>query len=67
MQMRHIFYPSLQPKLDFNNQIIQKINLNGFHHDAYSFLEKSGMLQWQNKTYGKAEFGAEEFFMADSD
>jgi Bacterial EndoU nuclease len=65
MQMRHIFHPSLQPKLDASNQILEKINLNGFHHDEYSSLEQSGILQWKNKTYGKAEFGAEECFMVD--
>jgi len=67
IQMRHIFHPSLQPKLDANNQMIQKVNLNGFHHDESAALEKSGMLEWRNKIYGKAEFGAEECFMADSD
>lgn len=67
MQMRHIFYPSLQPKLDASNQVLEKINLHGFHHDEYAFLEKSGILQWENKVYGKAEFGAEECFIVDVD
>ena len=67
MQMRHIFYPSLQPEFDTNYQEITKFVLNGFHHDEFGFLEKSGILQWQNKNYGLAEFGAEECFIADSD
>ena len=61
MQMRHIFYPSLQPKLDPSNQILEKINLNGFHHDEYASLEKSGLFKFINKIDG------ESCFMADLD
>ena len=65
--MRHIFYPTLQLKLDKNLQGIQRVHLNGFHHDEFEALEKSGLFTFRNKVYGKAEFGAEEFFKADVD
>lgn len=62
IQMRHIFYPSLQPKLDASNQILEKINLNGFHHDEYASLEQSGLFKFINKVNGVAEC-----FMVDVD
>jgi len=61
MQMRHIFYPSVQPKLDASNQVLEKIHLNGFHHDEYSALEESGLFKFINKVDG------EGCFMADLD
>lgn len=67
MQMRHIFYPSIQPKFNEDFQFVKSFQLNGFHHDEYSALEKSGSVQWKNKIHGKAEFEAEECFMADID
>ncbi|MBP6869399.1 hypothetical protein KBC04_00735 [Candidatus Babeliales bacterium] len=66
MKMRHIFYPKINPKFSTDCQSIIKYKLEGFHHDEYDALEKSGKLQWQNKKYGKAEYGAEECFMAES-
>ena len=65
--MRHIFYPALQPGLDITNGMIEKIHLNGFHHDEFGALEKSGLFTLRNKVYGKAELGAGEFFKADVD
>jgi len=35
MQVKHIFYPSIEPKLDNSFQHVQRVNLNGFHHDEY--------------------------------
>ncbi len=61
MQMRHIFYPSLQVKLDVTNQIIKDIHLNGFHHDELEALEKSGLCKFINRVEGK------DCFMADVD
>ena len=49
MQMRHIFYPSLQPKLNKNYQNIDRYILNGFHHDEYASLEQSGLFKFVNK------------------
>ena len=67
IQMIHIFYPSLQPKLDPIHQQIESITLNGFHHDEYNKLEKSGLFNATNKMYGRVEFGAEECFIANLD
>ncbi|MBP6869756.1 hypothetical protein KBC04_02655 [Candidatus Babeliales bacterium] len=61
MQMRHIFYPSLQVKLDVTNQTIKEIHLNGFHHDELEALEKSGLCKFINRVEGK------DCFMADVD
>ena len=61
MQMRHIFYPSLQPKLNKNHQNIDRYILNGFHHDEYATLEQSGLFKFINKVDSK------NFFMADLD
>ena len=61
MQMCHIFYPSLQPRLDTAHKVIDKINLSGFHHDEYSVLEQSGLFKFINKIEFK------ECFMADVD
>ena len=62
MQMRHIFYPSLQANLNKDYQSIKAINLNGFHHDEYNALEKNKLFTYTDKTYGNAQFGAEECF-----
>ncbi|MBV8660912.1 MAG: hypothetical protein JO129_02095 [Candidatus Dependentiae bacterium] len=67
MQMRHIFYPNLQPKLDSNYQIIEKFNLKGFHHDEYEFLEQSGLFKFISKTYANASKGAGECFIGTID
>jgi len=64
MQVRHIFYPSLEPKLHKDFQSIREFDLNGFHHDAYESLEKSGLFTHVDKIYGSTEFGAEECFKA---
>ncbi len=67
MQIRHIFYPSLQPKFYPDYQSIREINLNGFHHDEYGALEQSGLFTFINKTYGQASLGAQECFKAHVD
>jgi len=67
MQIRHIFYPSLQPQFNNNYQTINRFVLNGFHHDEYGSLEKSGLFKFVTKTYGKSAFGAEECFIATTD
>lgn len=64
MQIRHIFYPSLQPQFDNNYQTIDRFVLNGFHHDEYGFLEKSGLFKFVTKTYGSPGFGSQECFIA---
>ncbi|MBP6869931.1 EndoU domain-containing protein [Candidatus Babeliales bacterium] len=66
MNIRHIFYPKIKPKFTSDYQNIIEYTLEGFHHDENGALEKAGKLQWQNKKYGKAEYGAEECFMAES-
>jgi len=62
MQMRHIFHPTLGVKLNKDFQSIREFYLNGFHHDEYSVLEKSGLFTYVDKIYGNAQFGAEECF-----
>ena len=64
MQLRHIFYPSIELKFDQNYASIDKVVLNGFHHDESGLLEKSGLFSASNKIYGDAAFGAEECFAA---
>ena len=41
--------------------------LEGFHHDEYGLLEKSGLFSFVTKIYGNAAFGAEECFIGVTD
>ena len=41
--------------------------MNGFHHDEYGSLEKSGLFKFVTKTYGDTTFGAEECFIGITD
>ncbi|MGZ6251424.1 MAG: EndoU domain-containing protein [Candidatus Chromulinivorax sp.] len=50
--MRHIFYPTLQLKLDSLDKNAFMFNLNGFHHDENGLLEKSGLFKFFNKIEG---------------
>lgn len=67
MQVKHIFYPNLDPKLNVDFQSIQTFVLHGFHHDEYDVLEKSGMFSYVNKIYGRADCGAQECMKATLD
>jgi hypothetical protein len=67
IQMRNIFYPNVQPKFSDDCQKIEQFAAQGFHHDEYEELEKSGMFTYKNKTYGKAEYGAQECYKAQLD
>lgn len=67
MQLRHIFYPKLTPKFDPEYQQIISFALEGFHHDEYEALEKSGLFSFVNKIHGNEQFGAQECFIGISD
>jgi len=55
MQVKHIFYPSIESVINPDAQSIKKITLNGFHHDEYNALEKAGLFRYKNKEYGTEE------------
>jgi hypothetical protein len=64
VQIRHILYPNISQKYNDNYTKIEKFNLDGFHHDQYQELEKSGLFTYKNKVYGKAKYGAQECYQA---
>ena len=47
--------------------MIKEFVLEGFHHDEYGSLEKSGLFKFITKTYGDTAFGAEECFIGTTD
>jgi hypothetical protein len=62
VQIRHILYPKIDPDFD-----TLEYTLNGFHHDQYQALEKSGMFTYKNKAYGKAKHNAQKCYKAKVD
>ena len=63
----HTFHPKNTTKFVNDYQVIKHFELEGFHHDESSTLEKSGLFTFSDKIYGQAEFGAEECFIGITD
>ena len=64
MHFQHIFYPEIKPVLNDTNNGIKAFSLQGFHHDQYGTLEKSGLFTYIDPIYGDATHGAQECIAA---